>query len=395
VNNHLLQVSARFEDWIRQHALPLWAHDGFDPSTHVFYERLLPDGSADCQANIRVRVQARQIFVYAMAHHLGWYSDGRSIAEKNIAFVDSHAAHPIAGQGYAHLLDSHFKIIDGRQDLYDHSFFVLAYAWCYRSFGMEAALEKAVALIEYFDRVFYSKHGGWIEGDYPAEYRRQNPHMHLLEAFLALYDATREERWLAKAGEMVRLFETRFYDRDQQVLLEYFNDDWSVLAADKGEILEPGHMMEWVWLLRWYEDRTGRLVSHFADALFDKALEIGLSRDSGLLYDEVKADGSVIKPTKRCWPVIEYIKASIAQARAGRAEGEEHAAIAIDRLFQYYICNERIPGLYIDRRGADDGIVDDVTPASTLYHLIVAAAEASAYCSEKTSDPQMAADKRR
>lgn len=383
MNKHLVQASARFEAWIKQHALPLWAYDGFDSSAHVFYERLLPDGSADRQANIRVRVQARQIFVYAMAHHLGWYSDGKSIAEKTIAFVDTHAAHPVAEQGYAHLLDRHFKIIDRKQDLYDHSFFVLAYAWCYRAFGMKAALEKAVALTDYFDHVFSSEHGGWIEGDYPAGHRRQNPHMHLLEAFLALYDATGEERWLTKAGEMVRLCETRFYDPDRKVLLEYFTDNWTVLATGKGEIVEPGHMMEWVWLLRWYESRAHRPVSHFADALFDKAIEIGVSPESGLLFDEVKADGRVIKATKRCWPMIEYIKAGIAQARAGRPEGAEHAAAAIDRLFHYYICNEKIPGLYIDRRGANDEIIDAVTPASTLYHLIVAAAEASNYCSEQ------------
>lgn len=392
VNKHLVQASARFETWIRQHALPLWAHDGFDPSAHVFYERFLPDGAADRQANIRVRVQARQMFVYAMAHHLGWYSGSRSITEKTMAFVDAFAAHPTAEDGYAHLLDCEYRIIDSKQDLYDHAFFVLAYAWCYRAFGMKAALRKAVALTDYFDRVFSSEHGGWIEGDYTAGHRRQNPHMHLLEAFLALYDATREERWLTKAGEMVRLFETRFYDRDRKVVLEYFTGDWTVLATDAGEIVEPGHMMEWVWLLRWYESRAHRPVSHFADALFAKAVEIGISPECGLLFDEVKADGSVIKATKRCWPMTEYIKAGIAQARAGRPEGAEHAATAIDRLFRYYICNEQAPGLYIDRRGTNDEIIDEVTPASTLYHLIVAAAEASAYCSEKTSDPQIYAD---
>lgn len=382
LNKHLIQASARLEAWIRQQALPLWGRNGFDPSVHVFYERLLPDGSSDRKADIRVRVQARQIFVFAMAHHLGWYPEGRSIAEKTMAFVDAYAVHPTAGQGYTHLLDCRFKIIDRKQDLYDHAFFVLAYAWCYRAFGTEAALRKAVALTEYFDNAFYSAHGGWIEGDYPAEHRRQNPHMHLLEAFLALYDATRQERWLKKAQDMAGLFETRFYDHDRQVLMEYFTDNWMVSAKAEGEIVEPGHMMEWVWLLRWYENRSGQPVSHLADTLFNKALEIGVSPESGLLYDEVKADGRVIKATKRCWPMIEYIKAGIAQARAGRAEGEEHAAVAIDRLFEYYICNERIPGLYIDQRGAYDEVVTEVTPASTLYHLIVAAAEASAYCQQ-------------
>lgn len=381
LNEHLRRAASRFESWFRKHALPLWARSGFDPGSYASYERLLPDGSPDFKADIRVRVQARQIFVYAFGHHLGWYENGHALAEKTLQFVDSFALHPKGG--YVHLLDNRYKVIDNKQDLYDHAFFLLAYAWCYRAFGMQSALQKAVTLTGYLDETLGSDKGGWLEGDYPAAYRRQNPHMHMLEAFLALYDATAEQRWLTKAEEIVRLFESRFYDSTRNVLLEYFAQDWSVLPAEQGEVVEPGHMMEWVWLLRWYESRTRRPVAHFADALYARALAAGVSAKSGLLVDEIKADGRVVLATKRCWPQTEYIKASIAQARSGRRECEAQAAEAIDRLFQYYLDDVELPGLYLDRRDANDEIIPGPVLASTLYHLIVAAAEASAYCRER------------
>lgn len=383
LNADLRAAAARFESWFRDHALPLWARCGFDPAAQAFYERLQPDGSPDIKADVRVRVQARQIFVYAFAQDLGWYGSGGTLAEQALAFVERVAEHPAAG--FAHLLDFRHKVIDGRRDLYDHAFFLLGYAWCYRACGMKSALQKAAALTGYLDDVLGSDKGGWREGDYPAAYRRQNPHMHMLEAFLALHDASGERRWLDRAERIVLLFEKHFYEAGRGLLLEYFADDWTPLPGEKGNVVEPGHMMEWVWLLRWYESRARRPLSHFADTLYDKARALGTAAGSGLLVDEIGADGRVLNASKRCWPQTEYIKAAIAQARAGRHECEAHAAEAIDRLFRYYLDDVTMPGLYLDRRDADDAIIPGPVPASTLYHLIVAAAEAAAYCKERDS----------
>src|SRR2546430_13023820 len=46
--------------------------------------------------------------------------------------------------------------------------------------------------------------------------RRQNPHMHLLEALLALHVATGEKNWLRRAGALVDLFKRRFADRSEE-----------------------------------------------------------------------------------------------------------------------------------------------------------------------------------
>lgn len=381
---NLRRAAAGFESWFREHALPLWARNGLDHDTHAFYERLLMDGSPDLKADVRVRVQARQIFVFAFAQDLGWCDNGRALAEEALGFVERVAAH--AAGGFVHLLDCRHRVIDERQDLYDHAFFLLAYAWCYRALRTESALRKAAELTGYLDRILGSDKGGWLEGDYAAPCRRQNPHMHMLEAFLALYDVSGERHWLDRAERIVRLFEKYFYDARRGVLLEFFADDWTPLPCGKGEVVEPGHMMEWVWLLRWYESRSGCPPTNFADTLYDKARTLGTSAGAGLLIDEIGADGRVLSASKRCWPQTEYIKAAIAQARAGRRECEAHAAQAIDRLIRYYLDEVTMPGLYLDRRDANDAVIPGPVPASTLYHLIVAAAEASAYCKERDSE---------
>jgi mannose/cellobiose epimerase-like protein (N-acyl-D-glucosamine 2-epimerase family) len=369
----LRAAASRLEHWIKNDALPLWLTRGIHPNTNANYERLTPEGVPDLESSTRVRVQARQAFFFAAAYERGWCPEGKTVAKNLLAFVQQTATHPTAGGGYTHLLDKNFTVIDTKQDLYDHAFFLLANAWCFRAFNETGYLQEADKLIAHLDTRFGSAVGGWIEGDYAYACRRQNPHMHLFEAFLALYDATGSAKYLARVGELFALFQSHFFDEKQGVLFEFFDDNWARLPNAKGDTVEPGHMMEWVWLLDWYHRRTGRPVAQYTKALYARGLEIGMDK-SGLLFDAVSYTGEVIDHNKRCWGITELIKASLVQIREGNAAAEAIAVKGVEDLFTYYLCAST-PGSYVDQRGKNDEVVVDVAPASTLYHLIVVAME--------------------
>lgn len=374
----LQQQTQRLVNWIKDDAVPLWIARGISPEG-VNYERLLPSGEVDFSSSVRVRVQARQSFFYSAAVSRQWCGEaGISVARKLLNFVQTNAAHPTAGGGYTHLLNSSFSVVDTKQDLYDHAFFLLANAWLYRVTKEPSALAEAERLVAHLDATFGSVYGGWVEGDYPYACRRQNPHMHLFEAFLALYDATQDGKWLARVGEIFGLFQAHFFDDKLNVLFEFFDENWALCADAKGEVVEPGHMMEWVWLLDWYGRRSGRPVAQYTRALYAKALEIGMAA-SGLLYDAVAPDGRVLDQKKRCWGITELIKASLVMIRDGHPQAEAIAVKGIEDLFTYYLCAST-PGSYVDQRGANDEVVVDVAPASTLYHIIVAAMELEDHC---------------
>ncbi|GIX21848.1 MAG: mannose-6-phosphate isomerase [Gammaproteobacteria bacterium] len=380
MSERFLAAAAAFETWIRDRALPLWADRGFDTEAGAFVERLLPDGTPDLESPTRVRVQARQLFVYAAAHHLGWHTAARERIASTLAFLERVAARDGGRRGYASRVHARRgEVVDHRLDLYDTAFLILAFAWCHRAFGLQSARSRAEWLIELIDRELACDFGGWREGDYPAPHRRQNPHMHLFEAFLALYDATGEARHLARAGEICALFETRFFDPRRDVLREFFAEDLTPAPGAAGDSVEPGHMMEWTWLLGQYEDRSGHPLQRYATRLYARGLEMGLDRQSGLLYDEVDADGAVRQATKRCWPMTEWIKAALSQARRGRDGALDQAAAAIEALMRHYLDCAAVPGAWIDRRGPNGEVVDAHAPASTFYHLFVAAMEAHAY----------------
>jgi len=372
----LKAAADRLEEWLIHRSLPLWQELGLDPDSGGHHEQLNADGSIDREANIRVRVQARQAFAFAFASYRGW-CQGQTQARQLMQFMEKRAAHPSAGGGFTHLMTPHFEVIDNRQDLYDHAFSFLAYAWCYRALGDQAYLEGAEALIRHLDERFASPYGGWTEGDYDYPCRRQNPHMHLFEAMMALHEASGQAHWLARAGEIFSLFQTRFYDPERELLYEYFTEDWRLNSTPEQARIEPGHMMEWVWLLDWYRRLTGHPVEVYTRGLYRHGLALGLT-DSGLLMDEVSGAGKPLKPTKRLWGMTELVKASLVRAREGEPGAEERALAAINALFDYYLC-ATTPGAYLDQMGPDDRVSVDKAPASTLYHLVVLVAEVRDY----------------
>lgn len=383
-------------------ALPLWSSKGINPLNASVYERLDESGEPDISADLRSRVQARQIFVFASAQNMGWMENALPHVAGIDQFLNQYAKQSKLDEGFAHLLSHDGTIIDGKKDAYDFAFFILACAYRYKVFHDLNALDQANKLVSYIETNFKNDSGGWLEGNYDSKYRRQNPHMHLFEAFLTCYEFTRDGKWLAKAGQIYTLFESVFFEHETNVIREYFNNDWSLASGHYGQIVEPGHMFEWVWLLRWYQKLSDVPVDRYSDALYTKAMAIGRATNTSLVFDQVTDDGTVINDSKRLWPVTELVKASLAQAIAHperAVEFEAQAAEGIKTLFNFYMDSsvtgsiltssvmnseasndlEKYNGRYIDQLGPDNKVLAGHAPASTLYHIAMAAIVAVNY----------------
>ncbi|WOI52853.1 AGE family epimerase/isomerase [Parvularcula sp. LCG005] len=374
----LKTAAARFANWAQQDALPLWYQTAGD-ATGGFFEDLTMDGVPRKDEIRRVRVQPRQAYVYAHAHMLGWAECGQAASDHGFDYMMEKATGTSATDGsfagIAHRLHADGSVSDPKRDTYDHAFVLLACAWRFDAFGDTEARKTAAACLRYLDQTMGQPDGSFLEGDPASLPRRQNPHMHLFEAFMALARATGDAAYTGRARRIFALFETHFFDARNGVLLEFFNQDWS-LNADKGDIIEPGHMVEWVWLLDQYQELTGTDVSAYMTPLYDNAIRLGTDAKSGFLVDAISmTPGKAIPATRRTWVQTEYIKSSLVMARRGRPELATKAAELIDMLFATYL-NTEVQGGYIDQFGADGKMISTVMPTSTLYHLISAAAEA-------------------
>ena len=354
-----------------ERSLPLWAHEGWDSSRGGFVERLGPDGKADQLAPRRVRVQARQIYSFAIAARLGWYPQGREIAMKGMDYMLAKARSPDGRPGFVHLIDPDGNVLNSLRDAYDHAFVLLAMATLYELSGDASLRGEMDSLVAFLDRELRSPHGGYIEGIPPTLPRRQNPQMHLFEAMIAAFDATHDLSYQNRAGDLFGLFAASLYDARRQALGEYFEEDWSRIEP---VVVEPGHQAEWVWLLRGFERITGCPTGRHRAQLLSSALRY---RDeaTGCLIDEGDAEGNIRKSTRRLWPQTEIAKAWIAQAEVGEQGAADKACEALARLHRHYLSHP-VPGGWYDQFDRDNRSLVDTIPASSFYHIICAIAEA-------------------
>lgn len=354
----------RLQDWHVHFALPLWARAGVDPNGG-FYESLDFSGRS-VRGPRRVRVQSRQIHTFSDAAKRGWLPEGEKIAAAGFARLIESACPNEATRGCVHLIGDDGAILDAMRDLYDQAFLLLACASRLAA-GAEGARKIAERTLRFIERELTSPHGGYEESDRGGEPRRQNPHMHLFEAAMALYSASRDPSHLSLARAIERLFASRFLDRNAGVLREFFADDWS-LDPVKGDLIEPGHMMEWIYLLDRFEMLTGEDRSREKRLLYRSARAMIAPKDPPFLPNSVELGAAPARQSRRLWPQTESLRASLVMARNGDDAAREHAETMIAALFDTYLDAEP-PGLWRDEYDAKGGVVAKAVPASILYHL--------------------------
>jgi mannose-6-phosphate isomerase len=367
---HLHGIIETLKSQIVTHALPLWSSEGWDSQAGGFIEKLDATGRVDADAPRRVRVQARQVYCFAKAAQLGWYPDGAEIARKGLDYMLAKAKAPDGKPGFVHILAPDGSVLNPLRDTYDHAFVLLAMATVYqldRDAKVRAEIDE---LMQFIDTQLRSPDGGYVEGVPASMPRRQNPQMHLLEAFIAGFDATHDLAFQARAGDLFGLFLSNLFDAKKGVLGEYFEQDWSRIEPVS---VEPGHQAEWVWLLKGFERITGCPTGKQRAALLESALRY---RDAtGCLVDEGDAAGNIVKSTRRCWPQTEIIKAFVAQAESGVEGAADEARAALMRLDKYYLQHPVKGGWYDQFDGEGRSLVDAI-PASSFYHILCAVAEA-------------------
>ncbi|MEL7538695.1 MAG: AGE family epimerase/isomerase [Pseudomonadota bacterium] len=366
-----LVAAERYATWLRKHALPYWATSGRDVRFGGSIERVEADGRIDPDAPLRLRVQARQLFVYASAVQYAWFESAPEYVDALWNFMERHGRHATR-DGYIHTLIWPDGDRDQRLDLYDHAFFLLAAALHHRVTQATDSRTRADGIVAMLDERLAAVSGGWHEGDYAAPYRRQNPHMHLFEAFMAWYETDNDPAWLDRATQMYALFDQHFFDREHGLVLEYFGADWSRPEDVMAQVAEPGHLLEWVWLLDWYQRLSNVDTEAAQRQLFATAMEHG--RDGHLVIDELNSDASPRTRSKRLWPMTEFIKAACVRGLRGDVPAFDAAAAAIDTLFERFLVAEPA-GAYIDRLDDNNVVTDARAPASSLYHLTAALIE--------------------
>lgn len=365
-------------DWLFSNLLPFWWEHGFDRDAGLFHEQINPDGTPVPMAR-RIRVQARQTVVYGLAGRLGWHGPWREAVTAGLDALLTQGLR--ADGGTRHKVDPS-GASDDRRDLYDSAFVIFGLAEGARALGgqddlAERALQAAHDLVDWLHTHWVHPAGGFIEGDLArSDLRAQNPHMHLLEALLALYEVSGAAKPLDAATGLVDLIVSAIGDAagGPGVVAEFYTNSFKpILDGDDG-VIEPGHQFEWSFLLDWYQRLSGRDLGGLDLQLYRQGEVRGVAPRSGLIHETVNRHGQPITDTSRIWTHCERLKAALIRVeRDGDPAAARAACQSVDRIMEYY--REPTMALAYERCTPDGSFIEQAARASTPYHVVFAISE--------------------
>jgi mannose-1-phosphate guanylyltransferase/mannose-6-phosphate isomerase len=377
----LARLSAEFDTWLEASALPLWWSLGADHTQGGFFGAL-DDHARSVAMQKRFRVQARQTYVFATAGAAGWTGPWKDAVSHGLRFM--LARHRRPDGLFRGAADGKDGAGDEAMTLYDQAFALLAFASVERALPGQT---EARALAERIRETLLKDHkhpiGGFLEAEMHGTRLQSNPHMHLLEASLAWVSLGGDcQDWRNLAGEIVRLCSEHFIDPKTGAVREFFTDDGRPTAGPSGRLLEPGHQFEWCWLLIQAAHLLGNGdARETAARLYRVGAEHGVDASRGVAIDELWDDLSVRSARARLWPQTERLKAALglAQLAAGeaRANFERDGEAAAEGLHHYL--DVETNGLWRDKMRSDGTFVIEPSPATSLYHIVVAILELRNY----------------
>ncbi|MES1203912.1 MAG: AGE family epimerase/isomerase [Pseudomonadota bacterium] len=358
--------------WMFEAALPLWGSAGVDHERGGFREELSLKGGPTDVGFKRVRAQCRQVYVFSHADMLGW-KQGAALAEMGYGYLVEKAWMG-PDKGWARRLTADGDVLDATPDLYDIAFVLFSLAWRYRASGDEDALRRAHETLDFVRKSMRPSGGddGFWHQLPPDGPRLQNPHMHLLEASLAVFEATQDQRFLDQARELVSLFRRRFFDG--RTLGEYYTTDWKRLDTEQGRIIEPGHQFEWAWILAQYAKLSGDDTAREAQALAEFSENNGVDTGTHFTFNTIRDDGVKLDGGSRTWPNTERVKGWLGVFELTGRDPSLEVTSAARLLLDRYLAVEP-QGSWMDAFDVEGRPVAKTAPTSTLYHVWLAFAE--------------------
>lgn len=356
------------KNWL-WNTLDVWTSIGWNDKRNGFVEQMTLAGRPILDTPQSVGGQAQQVYSFAKAIEMGWPAPDKahSMVNRGIANLDLWKREPDGG--FAHAVDHNCASINHRRDLSDHSYIILAGVAAFQSTGEKAALRIADDAVTFVDTALKdNKHGGWFEAWPALHTRTANSHLLLLKAMLAYHNATRCKQSLAGATEIVRLFETRYFNPGTNAVAECFRHDWMLKCPESKTIIEPGHNYEWATLLCEYDRISGHDSVSWQRRLIKCANGLGRNAHTGFAVNRALADGTASNPNSKLAQQLSMLQAWACHPESSVESDHQNLFTQVLHIFL-----KRGPkGGWIDQVDPENTPVSTHVSAATLNHVVTA-----------------------
>ncbi len=364
-----------------------FGHQFPSPGGSSYY--LGDDGAPWADRSRETWITCRMIHVYSIGAFLG-HKGSEAFVDAGLKGLMGELKDKENGGWYAGLTAAG-EILPTKQ-CYAHAFVILAASSAMLA-GREGAKELLEEALELYDLRFWNEEEGlscdtWnTEFTLLDDYRGINANMHTVEAFLAVADATGQEKYRERAGRVInRVIEWAV--RNDWRIPEHFTKDWEAdLECNKDRPDDPfkpygatpGHGIEWArliaqWTLSTDEEHRLRLAKFYIEAaenLFNRAIEDGWNADGapGIVYT-TDWEGRPVVHDRMHWTLAEAINtAAILYRITGRLKYEKNYSEFMEYLDETVL--DHVNGSWFHQLDEKNRVIGTVWPGkSDIYHAL-------------------------
>jgi len=303
--------------------LSFWMKYTPDPEHGGFYGKIDHQNQVDETADKGLVLNARILWSFATAYSFNGRKEYLEMANRSYRYILEHFADPAFG-GVYWSVDYKGEMKDGKKQIYGLAFCIYAMASYYQATGDQQALHFAKDLFEYIEKYSFDNiKGGYLEAFTRGweliedlrlsekdanEKKTMNTHLHIIEAYAALYRVCQNDRLKDRIIHLLTIFHDHIINKENWHLHLFMDEDWNVRSNG----ISFGHDIEAAWLLLECAEISGDAAwigkyKEIAVKISDAAME-GMDKDGGLWHEFDPVADHWTKE-KHSWPQAEAMVA--------------------------------------------------------------------------------------
>ncbi len=340
MTERLQRLLGEVQGHLHNELVPFWLNHGHDETHGGFLTYLDKDGKPTGETVKTLVCQARMVFTYSSMYRAGYGGQqALDLARQGVDFLLEHFWDE-EHWGWFWTTEQDGTPISRSKITYGHSFVVYALSEYSMASGDERGMEWAVRTYEVLQTLVADNcHGGYYEfleedwtkkrpGKYGGDRKSFDIHMHMMEAYTNLYEATGAQIYQERSEEIIQLLFKRIIHPEFGTGVAQFALDWTPLQAilfadvwgsdrdveeDHGRPLNNtsfGHNVEFAWLLNHSVEILALDREAYRESFrkcYDHCLAYGIDWERGGVYCEGPHDGPAREKNKEFWQQAECL----------------------------------------------------------------------------------------
>jgi mannose 2-epimerase len=362
----LAQFKIEAENHLVNELLPFWTSRMMDLKNGGYLTHFDEKGNDTGEDEKSLIAQTRCLYTLSSAHRAG-YGDGKlaDMARHGVDFLLEKMWDKEHG-GFYWMLDREGNVKIDQKIIYGHSFAIYSLSEYTLATGDRRGVEYAGKVFDLIQKYCTdTMYGGYREmfnrnwslcgpGSQGGDRKTLDVHMHLMEAFTALYECTGEDVHRRKLLEVIDLLLNRIIHPVYKTGIPQFYKDWTVAPQIKFDIIWGwdrfseegqkgnatdntcyGHNAEFAWLLNHaleiLREEPGKYTGLFR-TIYDHTINNGIDYELGGVYVEGPHSGGVYDREKEFWQQAEVL---IGLLDAAILLGDEKYRIAYKNVHRF------------------------------------------------------------